>query len=105
MSKTVTGLRTAATERVLDGPATTNTLRRRAAFDNSNVEEPARALVDKVARTAWKIADEDVAAAKAAGLTEDEIFELTVAAALGQSTRQLTRALVAVAQAFDPEIP
>ncbi len=105
MSDTVTALRRTATERVVDGPATTSTLRRRAAFDNSNVEEPARALVDKVARTAWKVSDEDVAAAKAAGLTEDEIFELTIAAAFGQSTRQLTRALVAVAQAFDPEIP
>jgi hypothetical protein len=34
-----------------------------------------------------------VAAATAAGVPEDEIFELTVCAALGQATRQLDAAL------------
>ncbi|MBA3458173.1 MAG: hypothetical protein H0T42_34145 [Deltaproteobacteria bacterium] len=100
MSDAVTKLRAEVTERVLSGAGTASPDRRRAAFDNKNVEEPARALVDKVARTAWKVTDEDVAAAKAAGLSEDEIFELTVAAAIGQSTRQLIRALTAVEQAF-----
>lgn len=100
MSAVVTKLRTAVTERVLTGPGTTSPASRRAAFDNKNVEEPARALIDKVTHTAWKVTDEDVATAKAAGLSEDEIFELTVAAALGQSTRQLIRALTAVEQAF-----
>lgn len=100
MSDAATRARTAATERVRTGPGETSIERRRAAFDNKNVEEPARALVDKVANTAWKVTDEDVASAKAAGLSEDEIFELTVAAAFGQSTRQLIRALIAVETAF-----
>ncbi len=100
MSDAVTKLRTAATASVLTGPAKTSVERRRAAFDNKTVEQPARALVDKVANTAWKVTDEDVAAVKAAGLSEDEIFELTIAAAFGQSTRQLTRALTAVEAAF-----
>jgi alkylhydroperoxidase family enzyme len=100
MSDAITRLRTAATERVVTGSGTTSPERRRAAFDNKNVDDPARALVDKVANTAWKVTDEDVAAAKAAGLSEDEIFELTIAAAFGQSTRQLTRALTAVEAAF-----
>ena len=100
MSDAATRLRAAATTSVLTGAGTTSVERRRAAFDNKNVEEPARALVDKVANTAWKVTDEDVAAAKASGLSEDEIFELTIAAAFGQSTRQLARALTAVEAAF-----
>lgn len=105
MSDAVSKLRAAVTERVLDGAGTTSPARRRAAFDNTNVEEPARALVDKVAKTAWKVSDEDIAAARAAGLAEDEIFELTIAAAFGQSTRQLTAALAAVDEAFAKEKP
>ena len=42
------------------------------------------------------ISDADVAATKAAGVSEDEIFELTVCAALGQATRQLDAALAAL---------
>jgi hypothetical protein len=41
------------------------------------------AWVDKVARNAWKITDEDVAALRAAGFDEDAIFEITIAAATG----------------------
>jgi len=41
------------------------------------------AWVDKVARNAWKITDEDVAALRAAGFDEDTIFEVTIAAAAG----------------------
>jgi len=104
MSEPATKLRQAVIERVLAGPGTTTSDRRRAAFDNVGVEEPARALVDKVARTAWKVTDDDVAAAKAAGLTEDAIFELAVAAALGQSSRQLASAL-AVLDEVSPKEP
>ncbi|NOQ72699.1 MAG: hypothetical protein GQ574_11885 [Crocinitomix sp.] len=38
--------------------------------------------VEKVARNAYKVLDEDIAALKTAGFSEDEIFELTVTAAL-----------------------
>ena len=104
MSDAVTRLRKAATARVLEGEATTSAAHRRAAFDNAGVEEPARALIDKITKTAWKVTDDDFAAPKAAGLAEDALFELTVAAALGQSTRQLDSALAAVEQAFAEEV-
>jgi len=39
--------------------------------------------VDKVARTAWRISDDDVAALRAAGFDEDAIFETTISAATG----------------------
>lgn len=74
---------------------------RRAAFDNENVPEPLRPLIDKVARHAYKVVDEDIAAAKAAGFSEDELFELVVCAAIGQASRQYEGALAALAAATE----
>ena len=91
-----TRLRKATTDRVLDGDGRASRDQRKAAFGNQGVAEAAGALIDKVANHAYKITDEDVAAAKAAGLAEDEIFELAVCAALGQATRQLESALAAL---------
>ncbi|MDX2092098.1 MAG: hypothetical protein SFX73_29810 [Kofleriaceae bacterium] len=102
MSEASHRFRKAAVERVLQGPATTSGEHRRAAFDNTHVPAAAAALIEKVAKHAWKVTDEDVAAAKAAGLSEDAIFELTVGAAMGQATRQLDSALAAVDAAFNP---
>ena len=47
--------------------------------------------------------EEDVAAAKAAGLREDQIFELVVCAAIGQATRQYDTALAALTAASEKE--
>src|SRR5262245_30604974 len=99
MSEATARYRKAAIARVLDGDGRASKEQRKAAFDNAGVAEPARALIDKVAKTAWKVTDEDVAAAKAAGLSEDEIYELCVCAALGQSQRQLEAALAALDEA------
>jgi len=86
-------------ERVVEGKGEASREARRAAFANTGVTpEPVRALIEKVARQAWKISDEDVAAAKAAGLGEDQIFELVVAAALGAAKRQYDAALAALAE-------
>lgn len=95
-------LRKAVVERVLNGDGTTTQAERRAAFDNRDVPEAGRALIDKVTKNAWKVTDEDIAAAKQAGLSDDQVFELAVAAALGQSTRQLDAALTALATAKEP---
>lgn len=102
MSQAARGYREAVVRRVLEGPGTAAGDARRAAFDNQGVDERARALVDTVARNAWKVTDQDVAAVKAAGLSEDEIFELAVCAALGQATRQLDAALRALDAATEP---
>jgi hypothetical protein len=97
MSEAANRSRKAVVSRVLDGDGKVSAAHRKAAFDN--VAPPANALIDKVARNAWKISDEDVAGAKAAGLSDDEIFELVVCAAIGQSTRQLDAALAALDEA------
>jgi hypothetical protein len=101
MSEAATRLRKAVVDRVLNGPGRTTATARRAAFDNSGVDERARALVGAVARHAWQVSDDDVAAAKNAGLSDDEIFELVVSAALGQSSRQLDSALAALDEATE----
>jgi alkylhydroperoxidase family enzyme len=91
--------RKAVITRVLDGEGRTPRDQRRAAFANKDVPEPVRELIDKVAKRAHTIVDADIAAAKAAGLTEDQLFELIIAAAIGQASRQYDGALAALAAA------
>jgi alkylhydroperoxidase family enzyme len=49
--------------------------------------------IDKVGRHAYKVTDADIDALKAAGFSEDAIFELTVSAALGAAAGRLERGL------------
>jgi hypothetical protein len=89
--------RKAAIARVLDGKGVATLEARRAAFDNRDVPAGVAPLIDKIANRASRITDEDVAAAKRA-VSEDEVFELAVCAAIGQATRQLDAALKAIAE-------
>jgi alkylhydroperoxidase family enzyme len=50
----------------------------------------------KVRAGAYAVTDADVDALKASGLTEDEIFEQTVAAAVGEGFRRLDTAIRAI---------
>ena len=88
--------RNALTKRILEGDGKASLSERRSAFDNGGLAEPFRALVDKVARHACRVTDADIAAARGAGLSEDQIFELVVCAAVGQATRQYDAALAAL---------
>jgi hypothetical protein len=58
---------------------------------------PATGLVDKVARHAYRVTEEDIAEARAGGYTEDELFDLTVTTAIGAgfSRRAIGRDAVA----------
>jgi hypothetical protein len=96
-------LREGVVERAVQGPGKASPDARRAAFENSGGDERARLLVGKIARHAWKVTREDVAVTKAAGVAEDEIFELAVCAALGQATRQLESALAALDMAGEAD--
>ena len=87
--------------RVLDGDGKAPTELRRAAFDNAGLGEPTRTLIDKVAHHAYWVTDEDVAAVRTAGLTEDQIFEIVVCAAIGQACRQYENALAALTSATE----
>ncbi len=56
----------------------------------------ARAYLEKVRRRAYAITDRDVEELEAAGLSENEIFEQTVAAAVGVGLARLTVGLEAL---------
>lgn len=58
-----------------------------------------QAYIHKVAYSAYKVTDTDVRKLKQAGYTEDEIFELTISAALGASFARLESGLIALAEA------
>jgi hypothetical protein len=85
--------------RVLEGDGKAAPELRRAAFENAGLSEPIRALIDKVAHHAYRVTDEDVAAVRAAGLSEDQIFEIVICAAIGQASRQYNSALATLAGA------
>ena len=88
--------RKALVKRVLEGPGEASTSARRAAFDNSGLGAPLGALVDKVARHAYRVSDEEITTAKVSGLSEDQVFEIVVCAAVGQATRRYDTALAAL---------
>ena len=90
----------AVVTRILEGDGRAARAERRAAFDNAGIAEPLRTLIDKVAKQPTQVTDEDVAAAKASGLSEDQIFELVVCIAIGQATRQYETALEALTEAL-----
>jgi hypothetical protein len=95
--------RKALVTRILEGDGKASRAQRRAAFENTGPAGQLSMLIDKVARHAHKVTDDDIAAAKATGLSEDKIFEIVVCAAIGQSTRQYDAALAALSAANEKE--
>jgi signal transduction histidine kinase len=92
-------LRKALVARILEGDGRASHAQRRAAFDDAGLAEPLKTLIDKVAKHAYTVTDEDIAVARGSGLGEDQIFELVVCAAIGQATRQYDTALAALVEA------
>ncbi len=88
--------RKALVNRILEGDGKAPPSERRAAFDNSGLTGPPATLADKVARHPDTVSDEDINAVKMSGLSEDQIFEIVVCAAVGQATRQYDAALAAL---------
>jgi|SRR5579862_1101231 len=89
-------VRKALASRIMEGDGKASPSERRAAFNNSGLAGPVGTLVDKVAKHAYRVTDEDIAAARDSGLSEDQVFELVVCAAIGQATRQYYTALAAL---------
>jgi alkylhydroperoxidase family enzyme len=82
-------------DRVLHGPGDTTEEQRAKAFENAALE----LLLGKVATSPARITDADFDQARAAGLSDDQIFELVIASAVGQSTRMYDAALAALDEA------
>jgi hypothetical protein len=95
----ITRLRIDLIARVLGNSGTAPKELRQRAFDNTGLDEPVRSLVEKVAHRSDAVTDDDVAAVRSAGFSEDQIFEIMVCAAVGRADRQYTGALDALAHA------
>jgi hypothetical protein len=95
----ITQAREALIARILEGDGRASPTQRRAAFDNAGLPDPVKTLIDKVAKRAYHVTDDDIAAARSSGLSEDQIFELVVCAAVGQAARQYDAARAALVEA------
>ncbi|MBE1493284.1 AhpD family alkylhydroperoxidase [Amycolatopsis lexingtonensis] len=78
-----------------DGPRTD--LAAAAARLGDDVPEPLHSYVTTVREASYRVTDADVEALKAAGYREDEIFEATVAAAVGSALRSFDAGRRAIA--------
>lgn len=88
---------------ILRGEGATTAQQRAAAFAGTDhggsdpgFPPPVRELLGKVVTRPGQIADADFAAAAAAGYTGDQLFELVVCAAAGQSARLYEAGLAAL---------
>ena len=91
----------ALVDRVLNGEGRASPEQRACAFSNAGSSPTLQTLISKVAATPAQVTDADFAAAKASGCTEDQLFELVICAAVGQSTRLYEAGLAALAEAAD----
>ena len=89
----------ALVERVLNGQGRASPEQRARAFGNAGIHPPLHALLGKVATRPAQVTDADFAAAKASGFSEDQLFELVISAAVGQSARLSEAGLAALAEA------
>ena len=93
----------ALVDRVLNGEGKTSPEQRASAFSNTDVPPALHALIGKVATSPVQVTDADFAAAKAAGFSEDQLFELVISAAVGQAARLYDAGLEALAAAVADE--
>jgi alkylhydroperoxidase family enzyme len=89
----------ALVDRVLNGEGRASAEQRARAFSNDGLSPPLRELIGKVATRPTQVTEADFAAAKAVGFSEDQLFELVVCAAVGQSARLYEAGLAALAEA------
>jgi alkylhydroperoxidase family enzyme len=85
-------------ESVLRGPGHTEASLRQRVAERRDVPEELRALVEKIERHAYRVTDEDVTALKSR-YSDDELFEIVVAASLGSALDRLRAGLRALERA------
>jgi hypothetical protein len=86
-------------DHVLNGAGRASAEQRARAFSNAGLPPPLDALIGKVATRPAQVTDADFAAARASGFSEDQLFELVISAAVGQSARLYEAGLAALAEA------
>ena len=85
--------------RILTGEGRASPEQRARAFNNVGLSQPLDGLLSKVATRPTRVTEADFAAARAAGFSEDQLFELVICAAVGQSARLYDAGLAALAEA------
>jgi len=90
-------------DRILTGAARASAEQRASAFGNADLRPQLDGLLGKVVARPTEVTDADFAAAQAAGFSEDELFELVICAAVGQSARLYDAGLAALADAVAAE--
>lgn len=90
-------------DRILNGEGAASPEQRARAFSNAGLDAPLDRLIGKVATRPAQLTDADFAAARAAGVSDDEVFELVICAAVGQSARLYDTGLAALADAVGEE--
>ena len=91
-------LRDRVLNRVLLGAGETEPSLRQAAARGQGVPVDLKKLIDKIHQHAYKVTDEDIAAAQAS-YGDDKMFEIVVSAALGASNQRLQAGLKALSEA------
>ena len=89
----------AQVNRVRGGAGRASAKQRAHAFSNDGLTPPLNTLIGKVVTNPVQVTAADFAMAKAAGYSEDQLFELVICAAVGQSTRLYEAGLAALAEA------
>jgi|SRR5687768_13384996 hypothetical protein len=90
--------RLAIEEAVLRGPGHTDPELRQRVAERREVPEELRALLDKIERHAYQVTDEDLVVLRSR-YTDDQRFEIVVAAALGSALARLRAGLSALERA------
>ena len=91
-------LRDRVLNRVLLGAGEADTGLRQAVANGKEAPADLQPLIDKIHRHAYKVTDEDMAAAQAR-YGDDKMFELVVSAALGAANQRLQAGLRALNEA------
>ncbi len=86
-------------DRILHGKGTASAELRGQAFADGGLPAPVDTLISKVVARPAQVTEADFAAGVAAGYSEDQLFELVVCAAVGQSARMYDAGLAALAGA------
>lgn len=90
----------ALVDRVLNGQGRASVEQRAQAFNNDDgLSPPLQVLIGKVATRPAQVTTADFVAAQALGVSEDQLFELVICAAVGQSARLYEAGLAALAEA------
>lgn len=82
--------------KVLSRPGTLDSELRRAAAARRDLPAPLAEFADKVTRHSHRVTDADLAKLRAAGYSEDQIFELTISVAVGTGIARLEAGLRAM---------